>query len=48
MDFITYRDNVIKAKTRLKWYNFKMKRTYTKDLRYYQNEINNLWDKRIL
>ena len=48
IDFIAYRDDVIKAKARLKWYDFKMKKDYAKDLRYYQKEINRLWDKRIL
>ena len=48
IQLIKYRDNVKKAKSRLRWYDFKMKKDYAKDLRYYQDEINRLWNKRIM
>lgn len=43
-----YKDDLIRARNKLKWYQFKKRRNYNKDIKKYQRDIDYIFECEIL
>lgn len=43
-----YRDDLINARHKLRWYQFKKRREFNKDIKGYEREIDYVFEKEIL
>jgi len=48
INLYTYRDDLINTKNKLKWYQFKKRRDFNKDIKKYKDDIEVLFEEEIL
>ena len=48
INLYTYRDDLINAKNRLRWYQFKKRRDFNKDIKKYKDDIEVIFEEEIL